>query len=60
MIGMMMPPRTWVTFARGFKKRKQIATVMMLEMMMTQTNEKVRSSLPLGGGSSMSGPGTMP
>ena len=27
---------------------------------MTQTNEKVRSSLPFGGGISMSGPGTMP
>ena len=22
MIGMMMPPRTWVTFASGFKKQK--------------------------------------
>ena len=59
-MGIMRLPRTWVILAKGSKKRKQTATVMMLEIMMTQTKEKVRSSLPLGGGMSMSGPGTMP
>ena len=47
-------------FCQRIQEEKQTATVMKLEIMMTQTKEKVRSSLPLGGGTSMSGPGTMP
>jgi len=60
MNGTSSVPRIWVIRASGPMKRRQTATVMMLEITMVHTIASVTARCPFGAGVSIAGPGTRP